>query len=167
MWTCDSPLSFLGDLPVEMVVTRAVVVITCTVCILAIPGLICGMRCTKLISDIQNQKVKLILSSGILFLFGGVSGAVGLLWYGADTLIKYRQEVKFGIPGVTYELGFSYWLAAGAVACIVTSAVTLLTQHCMAQRKADFRSGPTVLPLSHWSHLKYPGHRTENGQTYI
>lgn len=48
-------------------------------------------------------------------------------------------QVAYGIPGITYELGNSYWLAAGGVACTLTSAVTLLTTGRLSSRSEVIR----------------------------
>ncbi|KAJ8400223.1 hypothetical protein AAFF_G00399170 [Aldrovandia affinis] len=71
IWTCDIPLSYLGDLPAGIVATRVSIVVTCGVCVLAILMQIFGMQCTKLVSATRGQKDKLIHGSCALFLCGG------------------------------------------------------------------------------------------------
>ncbi|KAG2458811.1 EPHA8 protein, partial [Polypterus senegalus] len=122
--------------PAEVIVMRVIDVVTCGMCILAIPLLICGMSCIRCMNETESRKVKLVLSSGLLFLFGGVCGLSGTGWYAAATWNKYKQEVGslikavfwviLGIPGVTYELGYSYWFAICGVLCEVMVGILLL-----------------------------------------
>ncbi|XP_039610858.1 claudin-16-like [Polypterus senegalus] len=126
IWTCDFPVSYMGELPAEVIVMRVIDVVTCGMCILAIPLLICGMSCIRCMNETESRKVKLVLSSGLLFLFGGVCGLSGTGWYAAATWNKYKQEVILGIPGVTYELGYSYWFAICGVLCEVMVGILLL-----------------------------------------
>ncbi|KAH1175690.1 hypothetical protein KIL84_022215, partial [Mauremys mutica] len=56
----------------------------------------------------------------------GLSGAIAVLWYAVDTVQKYRLEVSLGIPGVTYELGYSYWMAAAGTICICVTGILLI-----------------------------------------
>ncbi|XP_053137530.1 uncharacterized protein LOC128338726 isoform X6 [Hemicordylus capensis] len=77
----------------------------------------------------------------------GLSGAIAVLWYGIDTVQKYKLEVSLGIPGVTYELGYSYWMAVAGMACASSTGVLLIAANSLnAQmpRKAlkPFRSPP-------------------------
>ncbi|XP_066546762.1 claudin-16-like [Amia ocellicauda] len=103
IWTCDIPLSYLGDLPVDMVVTRALVIVTCGVCVVGIVGLVCGMKCTTLVCDADSQKDKL--------------------------------TVAFGIPGVTYELGYSYWFASEEGCPAENSETPGTTEHPPTSRR--------------------------------
>ncbi|KAL4658579.1 claudin-16-like [Arapaima gigas] len=140
VWTCDVLLSYLGNLPADMVGVRVLIVVTCGVSILAVPPMVCGMKSTKLVSDESGQKQSLICTSGVLYLFAGVSGTGGLLWYGAETFIKYQEEVLLGIPGVTHELGYSYWFAVGGVACMLWSGLALLILNRLACKNGRTQS---------------------------
>ncbi|XP_061458102.1 claudin-16-like [Rhineura floridana] len=134
LWTCDIPISYLSEHPAVLVVTRVLVILSGFLTLSAVPPFIAGMTCTKLIRDRVPQKHKFALAAGILLLLGGLSGAVAILWYGIDTVQKYKLEVSFGIPGVTYELGYSYWMAAGGVACTASSGTFLVAASCLDAR---------------------------------
>ncbi|XP_050787920.1 claudin-16-like [Gopherus flavomarginatus] len=130
LWTCDIPISYLSEHSAALVITRALVIVTGILCLGAVPCLIAGMKCTKLISDQVHQKYKFSLAAGILFLLGGLSGAIAVLWYAVDTVQKYRLEVSLGIPGVTYELGYSYWMAAAGTICVCVTGILLIVAKC-------------------------------------
>ncbi|XP_069468275.1 claudin-16-like [Ambystoma mexicanum] len=129
LWTCDIPVSYLNEHPVSLVITRALMVVKGVLCIIALPILILGMKCTTFV-HVKRQKYAFSVSSGILFLLGGLSGGVAVLWYAVDTVLKYRLEVSLGVPGVTYELGYSYWMTAAGTVCASTSGMLLIGMKC-------------------------------------
>ncbi|CAM4668772.1 unnamed protein product [Lepidochelys olivacea] len=117
-----------------LVITRALVILTGIFCLGAVPCLIAGMKCTKLISEQVHQKYKFSLAAGTLFFLGGLSGAIAVLCYAVDTVQKYRLEVSLGIPGVTYELGYSYWMAAAGTICTCVTGILLIVASCASTR---------------------------------
>uniref|UniRef100_A0ACB8EE75 Uncharacterized protein n=2 Tax=Sphaerodactylus townsendi TaxID=933632 RepID=A0ACB8EE75_9SAUR len=126
LWTCDIPISYLSEHPAVFVATRVLVILTGFLTLAAMPLFIAGMKCTKLIRDKVLWKYKFSLAAGTLFLLGGLAGAIAVLWYGIDTVQKYKLEVTLGIPGVTYELGCAYWMAAGGAACACAAGILLI-----------------------------------------
>ncbi|XP_053137532.1 claudin-1-like isoform X8 [Hemicordylus capensis] len=130
-----------------LVTTRILLILSSFLTLAAVAPFIAGMKCIKLFRDGVPQKYKFSLVAGILFLLGGLSGAIAVLWYGIDTVQKYKLEVSLGIPGVTYELGYSYWMAVAGMACASSTGVLLIAANSLnAQmpRKAlkPFRSPP-------------------------
>ncbi|XP_066493541.1 claudin-16-like [Tiliqua scincoides] len=126
LWTCDIPISYLSEHPAVLVVTRVLVILSGFLTLTALAPFIAGMKCTNLVHDRIPQKYKFSLAAGSLFFLGGLSGAIAVLWYGIDTVQKYKLEVSFGIPGVTYELGYSYWMAAAGTACASSAGLLLI-----------------------------------------
>ncbi|KAJ6658762.1 hypothetical protein lerEdw1_019683 [Lerista edwardsae] len=126
LWTCDIPISYLSEHPAVLVATRVLVISSSFLALAALAPFIAGMKCTNLIHDRVPQKYKFSLAAGSLFFLGGLSGAIAVLWYGIDTVQKYKLEVSFGIPGVTYELGYSYWMAAAGTACASSAGLLLI-----------------------------------------
>ncbi|XP_078496556.1 claudin-16-like [Lissotriton helveticus] len=137
LWTCDIPVSYLNDHPVSFVITRAMMVVQSVFCIVALPILIIGMKCTTFVKK-KCHKSRFSISAAILFLLGGLSGGVATFWYAVDTVLKYRLEVGLGVPGVTYELGYSYWMTAAGTICASTSGMILIGMKCN-QNKMDRR----------------------------
>nr|XP_020663668.1 claudin-16-like [Pogona vitticeps] len=134
LWTCDIPISYLNEHPAVLVVTRVLVILSGLLSFSAMPAFVAGMSCTKLFPDTHTRKRTFSLAAGTTFLLGGLSGAIAVLWYGIDTVQKYKLEVGFGIPGVTYELGYSYWMAAVGAACAAASGFLLLAAECFQAR---------------------------------
>ncbi|XP_068098850.1 claudin-16-like [Hyperolius riggenbachi] len=141
IWTCDIPVSYLSDHPVLLVVTRTLVIVNGVLSISAAPLLVLGMKCTTIINKEDDLKMKLSRTAGIMLLLGGLCEGTVLLWYAMDTAFKYRAEVVLAVPGITYELGYSYWLAAVSAGCACVSAVLLICQKCKHDNSAE-ASGP-------------------------
>ncbi|KAG8007406.1 Claudin-16 [Nibea albiflora] len=120
--TCDVSVSYMENLPADLLAMRVALVGMCVVSVFSILIMIPGLRCTTLIPSVLAQG-RLLQISGAICLFGGVCGAAGLLWYGVDTYTRYRQEVTLGMPGITFEFGLSYWLMVGSVFCSLASAL--------------------------------------------
>ncbi|XP_028596842.2 claudin-16-like [Podarcis muralis] len=148
LWTCDIPISYLSEHPAVLVVTRVLVILSAFLTLSAIPPFIAGMKCTKLMRSRVLQKQKFSLAAGILFLLGGLSGAVASLWYGIDTVQKYKLEVSLGIPGVTYELGYSYWMAAAGAACSTSGGALLIAADCLDAQAPKRKQNLLCSPLT-------------------
>ncbi|CAH2319849.1 claudin-16-like [Pelobates cultripes] len=130
IWTCDIPVSYLSHHPVSLVVTRALMVIKGILSIIASPLLILGMKCTTIIKNDDHHKVQFSKAAMILLLMGGISGAIAVFWFALDTALKYRTELSLAVPGITYELGYSYWFAVASATCICGSAFLLVGLYC-------------------------------------
>ncbi|OCT72710.1 claudin-16-like [Xenopus laevis] len=151
IWTCDFLVSYLNEHPVALVVSRALVLIEGVLCFAAAPLLILGMGCTTVISNLDHHKQKFFTAAGIILLMAGFSGGTAVFWYAIDTATKYRTEVDLAVPGITYELGYTYWLAAASALCAVTSALLLMYLNC----KAGKRSICTIEPGIHNNAITY------------
>ncbi|KAM8927439.1 claudin-16-like [Pelodytes ibericus] len=130
-WTCDIPVSYLSDHPVSLVITRALVIVKGLLCLIAFPLLVLGMKCTTIISTGDQQKGQFCQAAGIMLLSGGICGAVAVGWFAIDTALKYRTEVVLAVPGITYELGYSFWLAAVSATCVCISGLLLIGLNCI------------------------------------
>ncbi|RXM95402.1 hypothetical protein EOD39_16923 [Acipenser ruthenus] len=98
----------------------------------------------------------------------GTSGAVGVLWYAVGTFIKYRREATYAIPGVTYELGYSYWFAVAGVVCVCAVGIMLLSVTCSTRKRMNKGKihRATLLLTGHNNHMPtspLPGH----SKTYL
>ncbi|XP_030078035.1 claudin-16-like [Microcaecilia unicolor] len=163
LWTCDIPVSYLSKHPASLVVTRALMVVKGLLCLTAVPVLILGMKCTRFISNESHQKFRCSITAGILFLLGGLAGGVALLFYAVDTVQKYHLEVGLGVPGVTYELGYSYWFSMTGTICAAVAALLLLTVICSRNPTERVRKHPSAAQA-----LTEKQRSTEGaGQTYL
>nr|XP_033777302.1 claudin-16-like isoform X2 [Geotrypetes seraphini]XP_033777303.1 claudin-16-like isoform X2 [Geotrypetes seraphini] len=132
-------------------------------CLTAVPVLILGMKCTRFISNKNHQKFRCSITAGILFLLGGLAGGVALLWYAVDTVQKYHLEVGLGVPGVTYELGYSYWFSTTGAICAASAALLLLSVNCVGSTTERGRKPPSAAQA-----LKEKQRSAEGpGQTYL
>ncbi|XP_040271498.1 claudin-16-like [Bufo bufo] len=136
IWTCDIPISYLSEHPVVLVVTRALVIVNGILSIAAIPVLVLGMKCTSSVHKEGDHKMWLSRAAGVMLLLGGVSGGVAVFWFAIDTTLKYRTEVVLAVPGITYELGYSYWFAAASAAFTSIPALLIICVNCRTKMRA-------------------------------
>ncbi|XP_053308376.1 claudin-16-like [Spea bombifrons] len=155
LWTCDIPVSYLSDHPVGLVITRALVIITGVLCIAAAPLLLLGMKCTTFLSSADRRKVCFSTAAGIMLLAGGIAGAVAVSWFAVDTALKYRAEVGLAVPGITYELGYSYWLAAASAAGACVPALLLIGLNCRRNPTAEKEANRASQCRSHHNATTY------------
>ncbi|KAM3922087.1 claudin-16-like [Leptodactylus fuscus] len=143
IWTCDIPISYLSEHSVVLVVTRALVIVNGILCIATTPILILGMKCTNIIRMEGDHKMWFCRAAGIMLFVGGASGGVAIFWYALDTALKYRTEVVLAVPGITYELGYSYCFAAASAGFTSISALLLICSNCTRKTRvvAKPRSG--------------------------
>ncbi|XP_043531370.1 claudin-16-like [Chiloscyllium plagiosum] len=168
-WTCDMPNSVLGHLPTDVVITRVLVIVPGVACIVAVLFLVGGMKCTKFVPDGGTEKDKLSLCAGAILSFGGIVGSIGMTWYAAETIVKYRFEVSFGVPGITYELAYSYWLASTGVLCMCLAGVLLVSMHCPKINRSSEgkKRNPTFRFLTDQSKHASPASLPDIGKTYV
>ncbi|XP_072012217.1 claudin-16-like [Engystomops pustulosus] len=136
MWTCDIPISYLSEHSVVLVATRALVVVNGILSISATPVLILGMKCTNIVHKGGDHKTWFCRAASIMLLLGGISGGVAVFWYAIDTALKYRTEVVLAVPGITYELGYSYWFAAASAGCASIPALVIICLNCRTKTEA-------------------------------
>lgn len=124
-----------------LVVTRALVIVNGILSIAATPVLILGMKCTNIVHWGGDRKIWLSKTAGIMLLLGGISGGVAVFWYAIDTAIKYRTEVVLAVPGITYELGYSYWFAAASAGFTSIPALLIICLNCRSKTRAVAKPG--------------------------
>ncbi|KAM4650503.1 claudin-16-like [Discoglossus pictus] len=130
IWTCDIPVSYLSEHPVSLVISRALVIGKGIVCIAATPLLIIGMKCTTFVKNTNPHKTEVSKTAGFMLLTGGIAGGIGVFWYAIDTALKYRTEVILAVPGITYELGYSFWFAGASATCAFVSGLLMIILNC-------------------------------------
>ncbi|XP_075696886.1 claudin-16-like [Rhinoderma darwinii] len=155
IWTCDIPISYLSDHPVVLVVTRALVIVNGILSIAAIPVLILGMKSTNIIHRGGDHKMLFYRAAGIMLLLGGVSGLVGVFWYAIDTAIKYRMEMVLAVPGITYELGYSYWFAAASAGFTSIPALLIICLNFRNKSRVVANPSSATVYRSHTNAMTY------------
>ncbi|GCC27989.1 hypothetical protein chiPu_0006415 [Chiloscyllium punctatum] len=88
--TCDDYDSILSDLPLKLVMTRALMITADILAGFAFIILILGLDCTKFLKDNPAIKLKICVMAGITLLLGGNC----LVCYGPRSLITFQDERK-------------------------------------------------------------------------
>ncbi|CAM9144448.1 claudin-16 [Lampetra fluviatilis] len=123
--TCDQFDSILAEHPLKIVLSRSLIltadILACFACII----LILGLDCVRVLSNEPHIKMRICYTAGFIYLFAGIPGMVGSVWYAVDVYVERSTLVQQNVfLGVQYEFGWSCWLGmAGSMACILAGIV--------------------------------------------
>ncbi|XP_048398705.2 claudin-16-like [Stegostoma tigrinum] len=123
--TCDDYDSILSDLPLKLVMTRALMITADILAGFAFIILILGLDCTKFLKDNPAIKLRICFMAGITLLIGGIPGMIGSVWYAVDVYVERTTLVIQNIfLGIQYQWGWSCWLGmAGSMGCFLSGSV--------------------------------------------
>ncbi|XP_036378547.1 claudin-1-like [Megalops cyprinoides] len=97
----------LLDQPMDLQVTRALMIssilVSCTATLVAVVG----MKCTTCLAEDQKQKNRVALAAGILFIIAGFCALVATSWYGKNVTTRFYQDLR-------YEFGRALFIGWGA-----------------------------------------------------
>ncbi|KAM4652126.1 claudin-16-like [Discoglossus pictus] len=122
IWTCDVFSSYLNPHPATIVLTRALIITSSILSVLAFLFLIFGFKHFNYCQDASTKLQFLRLSSGFYFLVG-ISSTAGIIRYCVYVYYVHQYEVSLKIPGFpSFEYGYSLWMAVGGSLGAVTTA---------------------------------------------
>uniref|UniRef100_A0ABM5ENZ8 Claudin n=1 Tax=Pogona vitticeps TaxID=103695 RepID=A0ABM5ENZ8_9SAUR len=138
--TCDQYDSILGEHPLKIVATRALLITADILSGFALILMVLGLDCVKVLKDEPQVKLKMRSFSGLVLGVGSVLGLVGSIWYAIDVYMERATLLLHGIfLGVHYDFGWSCWLGmAGAAGCLAASVALTC---CLYALTAD--AGPS------------------------
>lgn len=89
-----------------------------------------GMRCTTCLADSPEQKDKVALAGGVVFIIAGVMALVGTSWYGHRVAQDFYDP--FTPTNSRYEFGSALYVGWGA-ACLSIIGGSFLCCNCSSQ----------------------------------
>lgn len=89
-----------------------------------------GMRCTTCMADSPQQKDKVALAGGVVFIIAGVMALVGTSWYGHRVAQEFYDP--FTPTNSRYEFGSALYVGWGA-ACLSIIGGSFLCCNCSGQ----------------------------------
>ncbi|KAI3374394.1 hypothetical protein L3Q82_006219 [Scortum barcoo] len=117
----------LLQLPVTVQATRGLMVTAILLCVISIFVEMMGMRCTTCMAGEPEQKDKVALAGGVIFIIAGLLTLVGTSWYG------HRIAQDFYNPttptNARYEFGSALYVGWGA-ACLIIIGGAFLCCNC-------------------------------------
>ncbi|KAM5141540.1 claudin-16-like isoform 1-T1 [Mantella aurantiaca] len=155
IWTCDAFSSYLNAHPASIVLTRALIITSSIISVLAFLFLIFGFENFNWGQDRATKLQCLRLSSG-LFFFTGISSSAAIIRYCIYVYHIHQYEVSLKIPGFpSFEYGYSLWIVVGGNLGAFASALITCYLSCHKKKlnsttskensKAGCPEGPDVL----------------------
>ncbi|KAM3605465.1 uncharacterized protein V6R79_025923 [Siganus canaliculatus] len=107
--------------------TRGLMLSAILLCFIAIMVAVVGMRCTTCMAETPEQKDKVALAGGVLFIISGLLALVGTSWYGHRIAQEFYDP--FTPTNSRYEFGSALYVGWGA-ACLTIIGGSFLCCNC-------------------------------------
>ncbi|XP_074506826.1 claudin-1 [Sebastes fasciatus] len=126
----------LLQLPGMVTGTRGLMLGSIMLSVIAMLVCMVGMRCTTCMAEQPEQKDKVALAGGIVFIIAGVLALVGTSWYGHRIAKDFYDP--FTPTNSRYEFGSALYVGWGA-ACLIIIGGAFLCCNCSSK---DSGKGP-------------------------
>ncbi|XP_062338318.1 claudin-1 [Osmerus eperlanus] len=126
----------LLHLPAMVQGTRGLMLVSIIICLISMLVAIVGMKCTTILEDQKQQKNKVAMVGGIMFIISGLFALVGTSWYGHRIAQEFYDP--FTPTNARYEFGAALFVGWGA-ACLTIIGGAFLCCNCSS-------GGPTKSP---------------------
>ncbi|XP_071764097.1 claudin-1 [Centroberyx gerrardi] len=110
--------------------TRGLMVASILLCAISILVAVVGMRCTTCLADNTEQKDKVALAGGVVFIVSGLCALVGTSWYGNRIAQEFYDP--FTPTNARYEFGKALFVGWGA-ACLTIIGGAFLCCNCSSK----------------------------------
>lgn len=117
----------LLQLPAIVQGTRGLMLASILLSVISILVEMVGMRCTTCMAEEPEQKDKVSLAGGVIFIIAGVLALVGTSWYGHRIAKDFYDP--FTPTNSRYEFGSALYVGWGA-ACLTIIGGSFLCCHC-------------------------------------
>lgn len=117
----------LLQLPGIVLGTRGLMLTAIFLCFIAILVATVGMRCTTCLADQPQQKDKVALGGGVIFIIAGLLALVGTSWYGHRIAKDFYDP--FTPTNSRFEFGSALYVGWGA-ACLIIIGGSFLCCNC-------------------------------------
>ncbi|CAL1579378.1 unnamed protein product [Knipowitschia caucasica] len=133
----------LLQLPGIVMGTRGLMLASILFSFFSILVAVVGMRCTTCLADSPQQKDKVALAAGVVFIIAGLMSLVGTSWYGHRVAQDFYNP--FTPTNAKYEFGSALYVGWGA-ACLSAIGGSFLCCNCSGQGGSG--KGPRYPPAS-------------------
>ncbi|XP_019474450.1 LOW QUALITY PROTEIN: claudin-15-like [Meleagris gallopavo] len=124
----------LFALPVHVQACRALMIISILLGFVAAVVSLLGLKCTNVGLSDEDEKMKVAVTGGFLFILGGLCSMVAVSWYAAMITAQFFNPLY---AGTKYELGDALYLGwAGSVLCMLGGI--FLTCSCKGKEKQKY-----------------------------
>ncbi|OXB83396.1 UNVERIFIED_CONTAM: hypothetical protein H355_006243 [Colinus virginianus] len=113
---------------------RALMIISILLGFIAAVVSLLGLKCTNVGLSDEDEKLKVAVTGGFLFILGGLCSMVAVSWYAAMITAEFFNPLY---TGTKYELGDALYLGwAGSVLCVLGGI--FLTCSCKGKKKQEY-----------------------------
>ncbi|XP_048811076.1 claudin-19-like [Lagopus muta] len=113
---------------------RALMIISTLLGFVAAVVSLLGLKCTNVGLSDEDEKMKVAVTGGFLFILGGLCSMVAVSWYAAMITAQFFNPIY---TGTKYELGEALYLGwAGSVLCMLGGI--FLTCSCKGKEKQKY-----------------------------
>ncbi|XP_068594341.1 claudin-1 [Cebidichthys violaceus] len=120
----------LLQLPGLVLGTRGLMLSAILLCFISMLVDVVGMRCTTCMADQPEQKDKVALAGGVIFIVAGVLALAGTSWYGHRIAQDFYNP--FTPTNSRYEFGSALFVGWGA-ACLIIIGGSFLCCNCSSE----------------------------------
>ncbi|KAM6918215.1 claudin-1 [Xenentodon cancila] len=140
----------LLQLPGNIQGTRGLMLSSVLLCCISMLVAVVGMKCTTCMAEQPEQKDKVALAGGVIFIFAGLLALVGTSWYGNNVAKEFYNP--FTPTNSRFEFGQALYVG-WAAACLIIIGGAFLCCNC-----SDKGSGKAA---------RYPASSSAPGRDYV
>ncbi|KAI1882819.1 hypothetical protein AGOR_G00238840 [Albula goreensis] len=129
----------LLELPTEVQATRALMITAILLSCISVLVAMVGMRCTTCMAYDKQQKDKVAMGGGILFIIAGLAALVATSWYGNRIAVHFYNPLT--PTNARYEFGKALFVGWGSAALTILGGAFLCC-NCMGGNTAQARRYP-------------------------
>ncbi|KAG9341601.1 hypothetical protein JZ751_019117 [Albula glossodonta] len=135
----------LLEQPTELQVTRALMITSILLSAVAALVAMVGMKCTTCMAEDKQQKARVMLIGGVLFIIAGLCALIATSWYGKNITARFYQQ--FNTSNIRFEFGKALFVAWGAAALSILGGAFLCCK-CLGGGSGESKLYPQPPPTT-------------------
>lgn len=135
----------LLQMPGMVQAARGLMVMSVVLCLVSVMVAVVGMRCTTCLAEETQQKDKVALAGGVMFILSGLCGLVATIWYGQRIVQDFYNP--FTPTNAKYEFGAALFVGWAAASLIIIGG-SFLCCNCPGKDSSKGTHYPSSGPAS-------------------
>ncbi|KAG7277390.1 hypothetical protein CRUP_033345 [Coryphaenoides rupestris] len=142
----------LLQMPAMVQAARGLMLLSVVLCLVSIMVAVVGMRCTTCLAEETEQKDKVALAGGVMFILSGLCSLVATIWYGHRIAQDFYNP--FTPTNAKFEFGSALFVGWGAASLIIIGG-SFLCCNCSGKGSGNGKRYPSS------------GHSSQPGRDYV